>query len=70
MVGSLGLVMASLAGATGGSFYIPRFSFSGIATPQALGKLSDKTWRKSKHAMSLRSRANNRKAKRKAKNKD
>lgn len=67
---NLGLIMASVAEATGGMFCVSSFLLSGISYPQALGKLSDKTWRKSKRAKSLRSRANKRKAKRKAKNRN
>lgn len=64
---NLGLVLAILAGITGKPFYIPQFLTSGLMTPQTIGKFPNNQWRESKHARSMRSRANRRKAKRKAK---
>lgn len=67
---NLGLVMASLAGATGGSIFdLPSFCVSGFVSPRALGKRHDTSWRKSKRAKSMKRRANGRKAKRRSKDK-
>lgn len=64
---NLNLILAAMAGMTGGAFYIPSFLTMGIGASRIIGKLHDTSWRQSKRVKSMRKRSNNKKAKRKTK---